>query len=75
MANYDLLLCFCLYNIEMMVLKGLIQIMLDFQLDTAVVVWLPIIIAFKVGPGSSQKSWFWVAIHVQCIREHCPERM
>ena len=49
-------------NIEIMVLKGLIQVMLDFQLDTAIVIQLPIILAFKVGPGSSEKFWFGVAM-------------
>ena len=49
--------------------------MLDFQLDTAIVIQLPIILAFKVGPGSSEKFWFGVAAVVQCMRKHGPERM
>ena len=49
--------------------------MLKSQFDTAMIYQLPIIIAFKSCLGSSQESWFWVTICIQCMRKHGPERV
>ena len=49
--------------------------MLKSQFDTAMIYQLPIIITFKSCLGSSQESWFWVTVHVQCMRKHGPERV
>ena len=73
--DYDFFMCLGLYNIKRMVLKWLIRVMLKSQFDTAMIYQLSIIITFKVCPGSSQESIFWVAVFIQCMRKHGPERI
>ena len=57
-----------------MVLKGLIRIVLKFQFDTAMI-YQPPVVPFKVDLGSFQDSFCGVAMLVQCMRKHGPERI
>ena len=62
MAYNDRLRCPGLYNIKGMVLKGTFCIVLESELDAAVINQLPVVITFQRCHGSSQESWLWVAV-------------
>ena len=57
-----------------MVLKGFFTVVLKPQFDIPMVDEFAIIIAFKVGLGSSQETFLWVASLIQCMK-YGPERI
>ena len=58
-----------------MVLKWLFWVVLKFQFDVAMIYQPPVIITFKVDLGFFQESCCRVAMLIQCMRNHGPERM
>ena len=77
--NLTLIGCFFsslgLYNIKNIVLKGLFQVVLKFQFDATMIYQPLIIVTFKVDLGSVQESCCGVAILIQCMKKHGPERI